>query len=341
MSRLTDAVKVPMIILVIFVHENLNLEADGRWGLLLATVANVAVPTFFMISGYYFFKGGVLNRGGYAAKLRKRCRTLLVPYLLWNLVPMANIVAGNVYSIIFRGKSTEALQEYFTGLWHGGVWRVWWNITSGTMPYDSPLWYVRDLMVMCLVSPLIYLFIRRAALPGVVLLLALFVCGVDTGVTGLSMAAVTFFVLGGYFSLNGSRVEDPGRWACRYRRVVLAAMAVSLALRVALAQWEYSDVFGSLAVVSGVFASYSLTAMLPEGATDRLCVMSSAVFFVYALHNTSVLSICGGVMGRLQLPHGITVFVTPFVAFAVCYAVYLVVRRLFPRLLAVACGGRA
>lgn len=213
MSRLTDAVKVPMIILVIFVHENLNLEADGRWGLLLATVANVAVPTFFMISGYYFFKGGALNREAYAGKLRKRCSTLLVPYMLWNLVPMINIVAGNVYSIIFRGKSTEVLQEYFTGLWNGGVWRVWWNITSGTMPYDSPLWYVRDLMVMCLVSPLIYVFICRAALPCVVLLLAIFVYGVDTGVTGLSMAAIAFFVLGGVLlsqRRTGGRPESLG-----------------------------------------------------------------------------------------------------------------------------------
>lgn len=98
-SRLSNAIKVPMIILVIFVHENLNLERDGYLGLLLAAMANVSVPVFFLISGYYFFKGEELGKDVYLSKLKKRIRTLLLPYLLWNLLPMLNIVAGNFYSI--------------------------------------------------------------------------------------------------------------------------------------------------------------------------------------------------------------------------------------------------
>lgn len=201
MSQLSNAIKVPMIILVIFVHENLNLEQDGYWGLLLASMAYVAVPTFFLISGYYFFHGKELNAKTYVEKLKKRSRTLLVPYLLWNLLPMFNIVAGNVFSILFRGKSTETLQGYFSDLWNQGLWHVWWDMTAGTMPYDSPLWYVRDLMVMCILSPLAYLFIKYASRYGVMLLVLLYVLGCKTGIVGLDMAAITFFILGGGTSL--------------------------------------------------------------------------------------------------------------------------------------------
>lgn len=56
MSSYSNALKVPMIILVIFVHENLNLTNDGYLGLMLAAISNVAVPVFFLISGYYFLK---------------------------------------------------------------------------------------------------------------------------------------------------------------------------------------------------------------------------------------------------------------------------------------------
>ena len=62
MSRLSNAVKVPMIIFVIFVHENLSFEHDGLLGLLLSSIVYVAVPVFFFISGYYFFfRGGASN----------------------------------------------------------------------------------------------------------------------------------------------------------------------------------------------------------------------------------------------------------------------------------------
>ena len=108
MSQISNALKVPMIILVIFVHENLNLTNDGYLGLMLAAIFNVAVPVFFLISGYYFFYGHEYCKEEYFRKLIKRSRTLLLPYLIWNLLPMMNIVAGNLFSIFFKGKSTEA-----------------------------------------------------------------------------------------------------------------------------------------------------------------------------------------------------------------------------------------
>lgn len=197
MSRLSNAIKVPMIVLVIFVHENLNLEQDGYWGLLWAAMANVAVPVFFLISGYYFFYGRDFCKVEYLRKMKKRSKTLLLPYLLWNLLPMLNIVAGNVFSIVFRGKSTEALQGYFADLWNQGVWHIWWDVTAGTMPYDSPLWYVRDLIVMCVLSPLVYVFARRFGLIGGTILTLLYVLGFNTGIVGLGMASITFFTLGG------------------------------------------------------------------------------------------------------------------------------------------------
>ena len=46
-----------------------------------------AVPLFFLISGFLYFKGCESQFGlkDYMAKNRKRLRTLLIPYLLWNI----------------------------------------------------------------------------------------------------------------------------------------------------------------------------------------------------------------------------------------------------------------
>jgi len=340
MSQLSNAIKVPMIILVIFVHENLNLEHDGYWGLLLASMAYVAVPVFFLISGYYFFHGREFGKGEYLRKIKKRSKTLLLPYLLWNLLPMLNIVAGNVFSILFRGKSTEALQGYFADLWNQGIWHIWWDVTAGTMPYDSPLWYVRDLMVMSVLSPLAYVFIRYVGRYGVILLVLFYVLGCKTGIVGLDMAAVTFFILGGYFSINGARLGSPSLFADKYKWLFIPMMVMSLLLRVLLVDWEYSHVFQMLYIVFGIFAGYSLVGMLPGKFTGRMVSMSSAVFFVYALHNTCVLAFCGGLINRLPLPHAVVIVIVPFVTFGTCYGIYWMVRKVCPQALGLLCGGR-
>ena len=47
----------------------------------------IAVPTFFLISGYlFFFKLEEWSTDIWFNKLKKRVRTLLIPYLLWNLI---------------------------------------------------------------------------------------------------------------------------------------------------------------------------------------------------------------------------------------------------------------
>ena len=46
----------------------------------------IGVPLFFIISGYLFFHKDQFDCHVYKQKLLKRARTLLVPYLLWNLV---------------------------------------------------------------------------------------------------------------------------------------------------------------------------------------------------------------------------------------------------------------
>ena len=340
MSSYSNALKVPMIILVIFVHENLNLTNDGYLGLMLAAISNVAVPVFFLISGYYFFYGHQFCKEEYFRKIIKRSRTLLLPYLIWNLLPMMNIVAGNLFSIIFRGKSTEALQTYFAELLNNGFWHIWWDITGGTMPYDSPLWYVRDLMIMCILSPIAYLYIKRLKSWGMGILAILYLAGVNTGVVGLSMSAIVFFILGGHFSINAAITGSPCDFALKWRWAVVPMAVLSLVLYLLFHDQSYAHICQMSYILSGVFASYYLMNLMPEKMLKTMSVMASSVFFIYALHNTCVLAWCAGMINRWSLPHYFVIVILPFVTFAVCYALYYLLKKALPQVLAVLCGGR-
>lgn len=91
-SRTVDWLRYPLMLLILMCHSNSPLINElPQTGVsaccycITITVARVAVPLFFIFSGYYFFrKPDTFNRTVYSSKIRKRALTLLVPYLFWN-----------------------------------------------------------------------------------------------------------------------------------------------------------------------------------------------------------------------------------------------------------------
>ena len=90
-SHSLNALKVIMILFVIFIHTNPTVGRCGEAAMWWHSINVVAVPVFFIISGYFFFyQTKVFGKETYFKKLKKRIRTLLIPYFLWNLVSFQN-----------------------------------------------------------------------------------------------------------------------------------------------------------------------------------------------------------------------------------------------------------
>ena len=124
-------------------------------------VCRVAVPIFFFISGYLFFvRLEHWDTKAWAGKLKKRVKSLLVPYLI------RNIIAFLILLVIEYGKmmikNTLALQfQDLQALYNnvGGL-RMFWDAKSG-YPLNDPLWFIRNLLVYVTVAPIIYLFLKK------------------------------------------------------------------------------------------------------------------------------------------------------------------------------------
>ena len=73
-----------------------SLIVDG-WG----KITNTAVPFFFFVSGYYFLKEKKLTLENWKNKIKKRISTLLIPYILWNIIAIImdyiNIIVKNTF----------------------------------------------------------------------------------------------------------------------------------------------------------------------------------------------------------------------------------------------------
>ena len=150
-------------ILVVSIHAPVTRQSGSSmfFETFLSTyVASVAVPFFFVVSGYLLaMKLG--TTGGYSIELRKRFRSLLLPYLFWcvafTLLASLNSFAHNIilHDALMQNINVNPIKRF--GL----------DLRSNP---PLPLWYLRALMIYVLISPLFRLIVKRRTLTALVLL---------------------------------------------------------------------------------------------------------------------------------------------------------------------------
>lgn len=95
-SKVISFLRFPLIVAVVFIHSEPHIfithDLDNYkiyeiiFFLLSKTVAGAAVPIFFFISGFLFFYHGDFSASQYIKKCKNRIHTLLIPYIIWNII---------------------------------------------------------------------------------------------------------------------------------------------------------------------------------------------------------------------------------------------------------------
>ena len=332
-SHSLNALKVIMILFVIFIHTNPTVGRCGEAAMWWHSINVVAVPVFFIISGYFFFyQTKVFGKETYFKKLKKRIRTLLIPYFLWNLLPVLLITGGNFYSILFRGKSFDALKEFYTSLWDEGLYHIWWDKTSGTMPFDSPLWYVRDLMIVCILSPIIYIGIKRLGWIFPIIIGLLHLSGIWPQVNGFSSTAFCFFTIGATYALKDKLLIDLQASA----KIFLMTATIICYLAAYL---TYIGFIQQLFILLSAILWILLSVKIPDRLIQFMNKLTPAVFFIYAIHNTFVLANTSKILLKI-IDEKICFWISPIATMIICIIMYFCIKRLFPKTTQFICGGR-
>ena len=110
---------------------------------LMLLVTRIAVPFFFFSSGY-FLAAHVNEVGWWGREMRKRVFTLLIPYVLFCTVYAGwkSLLSQKLLYFSFEGVlSCYGLNSFF--------------------PAASPLWYVRCLLVLIFISPVVFWALRK------------------------------------------------------------------------------------------------------------------------------------------------------------------------------------
>ena len=202
--RISDAItwlRFPLIFLIILLHAYSVQRLEGSHETYFKVaypfynwMGETGVPGFFFISGYLFF----LSKKSYIQKLNTRIYTLLIPYLLWNtLLIFLYVLAyttGYPQDIYGRSLADYDIIDYLRLYWDRGAFD-----NGNFVPLLCPLWYIRNLLIMSLLSPLLYYVIRYAR---ELFLIAIAFWWLMTYHNAFIPQTVLFFSLGAYFSIH-------------------------------------------------------------------------------------------------------------------------------------------
>ena len=202
-SSLSNAItwlRFPLIFLIILLHCYSVQRLEGNHETYFKALypfslwlGETGVPGFFFISGYLFF----LSKKSYFQKLQTRTHSLLIPYLLWNLaILILYLIAWTVgYPQDINGRSITnyTIIDYIRLFWDRG------SFDNGNfVPLLCPLWYIRNLLIMSILSPILYYIIRYAR---ELFLLAITFWWMTSYHNAFIPQTILFFSLGAYFSI--------------------------------------------------------------------------------------------------------------------------------------------
>lgn len=355
LSKTITAVRFPMAFLVVMIHgyfskviinggrtemDFSNFLVFPKLTLLVGEIASVAVPVFYILSGFlFFYKVSEFNKACYCSKLQKRIHSLLIPYLFWNLfTPLVVILGQLFFPGVFSGERTNII-DYSWIEW----FQMFWNNAGTGYPISSQLWFLRDLMIVVVASPLIYLFVKYTKIIGVFLLWILWVFDIEPNVTGINITSCFLFSLGAFFSIH--KVNFVTLSNNLYKKGIGFLYLLLLILAVLFENTEYSPYLHKGCITVGIFFIIGLTAnFLLKGAKESTFLSKSSMF-IYLFHVTPIIFLKKIVIMIVQPSNevgAILVYIfCPIVMTLVSLAAFWILRRYVPRFTSLITGGRA
>lgn len=313
-SNTIDLLRFPLIMMVLFIHmspKTINL-IDADFSLLSAqgivnlikimlshVIASSTVPVFFVISGFLFFNNfQEWSQEGYSKKIKSRIKTLLVPYFIWNLIPFILYIApGLIFEIksgglssgsisFFENKAPHIFYDYY--VWESVKTDWLGNTLSSSAPFNVPMWYIRDLFIACLLTPLIYIAIKRLKISVIIILFLAYISRIWTQIPGFGIESIFFFSLGSYFALNKLSIVE---FARKYRYIILPTWGTLLvvctiydAVRTDIGYYTIP-----FYVCSAVFATFFFASLLiAKYSIKPNKTLVSSCFFILSFHEVTL-----------------------------------------------------
>ncbi len=377
-SVLSNTIKwfrFPMTLAIIPAHANLvryGLLIHGEqygmnypdWyfymGVFLSEImGSISVPLFFVISGYLFFYKSDFDGQVYKRKLKSRFKSLMVPYLLWNLIillamgakllPIFSFVFNNSGNVEFHFSLARLFNTFFYYDGTNGL-LVYPDLgipRETPIPINGPLWYVRDLMVMVLLSPVVYWIIKYTKFWLMITIgIVLYIFGRDFlpnfKYVSLILGYMFFFSWGAYYSINKQDLVTQIR---KFKYVTLLIIPLTI-INLFTIGTEYNKyIFFPFVLASTISLIVIVSYLIEKDKIHVNSALANSAFFLYAMHALIIVDMGKVLFVGLHLtdtPIVMTIlyFAIPILTISICLITYFILKKYAPKLCSLLSGGR-
>ena len=344
LTRISSAIacmRFPLILSIIFYHAYIAVPIPDHslyyWIIYPFSlwIGETGVPAYFMISGLWMF----YSSKSYVEKVKSRVHTLVIPYLIWNTVILLAFVFAFFLGyrlIIYNGKGIAdyGIIDYIRAYWDRGDW-------DGGIgkPIYPPMWFLRNLMLLCLISPIIRIIIEKT---GLLLPVITGILWIYTPNMGFNYECISSFCLGAFFPIKNISPID---YLERYK---IPALCLFILLGVAdylthtLISVPCSLQIHRLAIFANIIMIPLIGLWLYNHGLHHRS-LSNMAFFIYCVHLPIVTLTRKPALWHPEwssLTHIALYFVSVALITSVCIAIYIVGKKFFPTMMRLATGNR-
>lgn len=327
-SKMIAFLRFPLIVLVICIHAT-EYSTTGTSGfdlffidLFANIISRIAVPLFFIISSFLFFKKNDFSKEVYTNKIKRRIHSLLVPFIIWNCLAYA------LLAIVNKDFSLTGILPAFINYKHTGI------------PVAFQFWFIRDLIILNMISPLIFYIIKNktAGAICVFIFLVLFILYGNDQAGLLNLSSIAFYVIGAWLSINNFTFDkiaiQTGNWPFIYFVLIIVDyLTQSSIIHIQI---------HNIGIIIGILLSIRLTFLFVSNNNLSFTPkLAPASFFVYAVHVPWCLSLGKKFLNLIQCPAGIIYYLAIVLISALLgLLIYGILKKISPQLLGLLSGNR-
>ena len=361
-SKRITALRFVLSCLVVFIHievtkvnftEGTTVMEVPTWvSAILESIKNIlariAVPTFFIISGYLFFA----KPKPAALTVKSKLKGVVLPYVLWTVLTILlyYVAQSFEFSKPFFSNPDKIIRNWGIKDYFSAFWGMPPKEDDGMiMPLVFPLWYVRDLIVMMILSPVIAFCARKQSFAYFVFVTVQFFLPM----LGLfrdpySWPTALFYFSIGYYAVEyiptAIRMVDSANWRDFLIGYVLS-FVWAVFLKINPIKGCGFVVWVNLLFTIALAIKWAGLVAKNEKLYGRLRYLSGFSFWVYAAHAPFLVTVVTKLgMRYFPMSNGVLILTLFFGIFVLCIGILLFIgillKKYLPRVYALFNGGR-
>lgn len=269
----------------------------------LVTLFDSAVPTFFVISSFLYFRN--LTNSQIIVKIKKRFKSLIIPYLIFSIT----------FAAIFIFLETIIGNKQYS------IKTLPWDIYKAT--YDPPIWYLRTLFYFFLISPIIFFIhtkINKRIYIGIFIL-----CLILNYIYQFPYDSLLFWLpsllIGTYFGLYYPHAYDEIK--LNHKSLLICILLFLVLIYVTSKFDQNSNIYYLYRIISSFFIipiSFSLIQL-------QNIKLHEYTFFVYMIHYAIIRIISYPLPSEATL---ISILLRPVITILFCFFIAYITKKILP-----------